>query len=445
MDIIPKEDQTIAVKRFRRISRKIRETRIKVFAPTGWWANKVVEVAGLVLLVGLNVYLIIPFWGNTGTSNPFSGPAIPFFAGAIRDLFTVSFPFALHLVSIFFFLLFPVADYFLIFLLTKRRLVALTSVLFATLPFLVFAKARIVAGFFGGDLPHVASLSILPLAIYWLISFLRHGGVKNLLVTAVVSAAIILTSPFGFISYCVFAVIVTFSEMLLGYGRLKFLRFGISFCAAIALTSFWYNPSFAWWMVWGPFGKEMRVVAEHLIPLSLFIVPVLGAFGFLLFDRKQHMQPMFLASFWTIVFVIIIFFGKGTFNLSVPSRYLPELGIALSFFLAVAMVWFIDALKLSQITTVPFLNRPGFSNPAITLVLVLLVTGILLFRETVPPPMEEVAAFWHTGMEREKIWLARENFDGISHAIGYIVTAATITIFALLAYRTRKNKKGRIH
>ena len=47
---IPKETETIAARRAARISEKIKKARGSVIIGKGWWSNKVLEVATLVLI-----------------------------------------------------------------------------------------------------------------------------------------------------------------------------------------------------------------------------------------------------------------------------------------------------------------------------------------------------------------------------------------------------------
>src|SRR5690554_1111094 len=88
-----------------------------------------------------------------------------------------------------------------------------------------FVRTRVSSGFHAGDGPHIASLAIVPLAVYFLLKFLRKGQFNNLLSATLSSAAVALISPFGFFMYMIFSLISTFSEMLLGKGRLKASRF----------------------------------------------------------------------------------------------------------------------------------------------------------------------------------------------------------------------------
>jgi hypothetical protein len=215
-----------------------------------------------------------------------------------------------------------------------------------------------------------------------------------------------------------------FSEMLLGKGRLKALRLAAVLVFAGAFSSFWYNPAFFLWMITGPMGEEIRGTISRLIPMSFFIVPVLGTLGFLLFDRKPDLQPVFLASFSTIAFAVITLAGGGFFP-SHPSRYSAEFGISLSLFLAVAIVKLSDYLRFSPSPFLARINRSLLANGILICAFVLVCGGIVLGRGQIIYK-ENVLGVW-TGVEKGSIWEAKDRFGGASSILGY-----TITSFAVL-------------
>lgn len=315
---------------------------------------------------------------------------------------------------------------------------ALFAVLAVMLPEYVFVESRIASGLYFGDGPHIASLTIAPLAIYALILFLRHGGRKNLVMSAFLSSVIVLTSPFGFTTYLIFALIAAFSEMLLGHGRLKLMRFVFIFVLAAAMVSFWYNPAFAVWLVFGPMGKEVRDLLWSLLPLSFFALPVLATFGYLLFDRRPNLQPVFLGFFWTAVFLVMFLVAER--SIATPaSRYLPELGIALSFLIGVGLTALVDALKMAKIALIPALNKPAFSNPAITLLLVILIAAVILPRGRLISDMKALENV-ENNLGRGRYWLERENYGGTAAILGYLISGGTIVTLFYMERKARRAK-----
>jgi len=97
------------------------------------------------------------------------------------------------------------------------------------------------------------------------------------------------------------------------------------------LSAFWYNPEFVRLSLVSSPGRAVMAAVKNLIPLSFFVLPVLGTFGFLIFDKRAHLQPLFVALGLTIVFGLISFAGGlAKFAVSAQSRYHPEVSMALS-------------------------------------------------------------------------------------------------------------------
>jgi len=431
---IPKETETIAARRAARVSEKIKKAREGVIIGKGWWSNKVLEVATLVLIFLLNFYLVYPFFGTASPDTFFSGPIIPLFAKGVQ-LFGVPVPHAIQVVNIAFFLIFPFSLYVFIRFISERKMIALLASLIASLPFYPFSEVRAFASLMGTDAAHIAGLTVIPFAMYGLISFLRKGGIKNLIVAAVASAMVALVSPFGFMTYVIFATALTFSEVLLGKGRLKFFRFITIMLFAGGLSSFWYNPGFFIWMIIGPLGENVRFTVSKLFPIAFFAVPVLGAFGYLLFDRKPNLQPLFLAIFLTIFFAIISLAGGGIFP-SHPSRYTPELGISLSLLLSIFIVKLTDYFRLNRSPKLAKYNKTLLSGSFLAVIMLSIMAGLILGRGRLTSESNQVLGFW-TGVEKGEIWEAKEKFGGAHSFWGYAITGISVAGLGVVARRSR--------
>ena len=351
------------------------------------------------------------------------------------ELFAVPLPYAIQIVNIAFFLIFPFSLYVFIRFISDRKMIALLAALIASLPFYPFSEVRAFASLMGTDAAHIASLSVIPVAMYGLVSFLRKGGIINLIIAAVASAMVALVSPFGFMTYIIFATALTFSEVLLGRGRLKFFRFLTVMVFAGGLNSFWYNPGFFVWMITGPLGENVRFTVSKLFPIAFFAVPVLGAFGYLLFDRKPNLQPVFLASFLTIFFAIISLAGGGIFP-SHPSRYTPELGISLSLLLSIFIIRLTDYLRLNKNPKLAKYNKALLSGSLLVVVMLSLIAGLILGRGRLNIGSNQVLGFW-TGVERGNIWEEKEKFGGAHSFWGYAITGISIVGLGVVARRGR--------
>lgn len=433
MEEVPKVTQTIAAIRSNRIAEKISEARKKIVIDKSWWNSSAFEVFLLLIFTSFNFFYISPFWGTSASEEAiFSGPVVPLITKFVQ-IWVGSFSYSLQYVNIFFFALLPISLYFFIKRITKRKIVAFLSILFVNLPLSYFAETRISSAFLSSDGAHIAALSVIPFALLALFNFLRKGSGKSMFASSLLSSLIVLISPFGFATYLIFASILTFSEILLGSGRKKLIRFLTILLFAGSISCFWYNPTFSFWLLTGPLGMEVRRTVFKLLPISFFALPVLTTFGYLLFDRKPALQTLFLASFFVIAFMVISLAGGGIFPSS-PSRYIPEIGISLSFLLSVTLVKFFEWLPLFQEKTI--FRKVGF-----VAVFALLGLGIVIGRTRIFAG-ENVLGIW-TGVERGAIWQERDKFDGISTFFGYTISFLGFIGLSLTSIRSRKEVEAK--
>lgn len=429
---IPEEEETIAARRAERLAKKARRLRFLKVRKT-WWNNAISEVFVLVVLLLLNLFVVIPFFGRPAIETSFSGPVVPLVA-RVFELAGLSFPNAIQVAYIFFFLLFPLAFYLFVKKISARKSVAFLAVLFASLPVYPFALSRVNSSFFVTDGPHMASVALVPLALYGLILFIKEGGIANLLIASISFALVALTSPFGFSILIGLSFITTFSEMLLGSGRLKFFRLLVILVVALGLSSFWYNPQFSLEMFFGPIGDGVRQTITRLVPISFFVIPVLAAFGFLLFDRKPDLQPVFLASFYTIGFALIVLVRGGLFP-SHPSRYIPEFGISMAFLLSIAVVKVTDRIRFLK--TESKFNLSYIANFILLAIVSISVLGVVVGRSSLVRSQSDVLGIW-TGVERGEIWLARDQVGGLSSVLGYMITGGTVLSLPYLWVKSKR-------
>lgn len=434
---IPKETETIAARRAARLSQKLSRAGKGLVINKAWWSSTGFEVTALVVIFALNFYSVYSFFGTNAPENYFSGPIFPLLAKSI-ELFDIPLSYALQIINIFFFLIFPFSLYLFIRKVAERKMIAIMAVLIVSLPVFPFALVRVTSSIQGTDAAHIAALSVMPVAMVGLYSFLRDGGVDNLIITAVFSSIVALISPFGFLIYVVFASILTFSEMLLGKGRLKIFRIFVSLIFAGGLSSFWYNPGFFSWMVIGPMGGDIRNMVAKLIPISFFSLPILGVFGYLLFDRKPGLQPVFLASFFTITFAVIALAGGGLVP-SHPSRYMAGFGISLAFLLGIVVVKSIDYLRVNKKLANKVLLRRILANGALTFVVVSLIVGIMMGRAQLDVGGGNVLGAWE-GVNRGEIWQAKDRFRGVSSVLGVAITTGSVFGLGVVAVRGRNKE-----
>lgn len=435
---VPKESETIAAKRLFRFSEKLRRTKGGLSISVPWWSNSVFEVFGLLTVVALNLFLLYPYLSLPPHETSFSGPLIPLLAKTL-GVFGFSFAYSTSLIEAIFFLLLPLTFYLFIKRVVGRKLMGFLAIALISLPFYPFALSRINSIFFLGDGPFISSLTITPLAIYFLLIFEREGKLRNLIFASTAATLVALTSPFGLFTLIGLAFLTTFSEMLLGKGRVKAFRFVMVLIVTAGLSSFWYHPAFAWALFWSPKMTELRQSLGRLLPISLFLVPILATFGYLLFDRKPELQPLFLASFYTIAFGLVIWVGEGLLP-STPPRYLPVFGLSLSFLLSVVTVGVADWLRFKDGVRVFGLKGGVLANLLIVISLVCLISAIFLGRVSEVNKDTSVLGAW-TDVNKGDIWVSRETFAGPSPILGYLLSGATllsISYLGVLPYIKRR-------
>jgi len=430
---IPKEEEKISARRAARVAKKIAQAKKSWQIGTNWWSEGKVNLLDLGLTWLLSLYLVWPFFGREAFVTSYSGPVIPVLASLITWS-GLPLTYAVEVVNIVFFLLFPLAFYFFIKKVSQNNLVALLAVLVVSLPMAPFAGARIRSAFFSVEGPHMASLAVVPIAVYGLISFLKDGGIKSLLIATFTSVLVGLISPFGLLTYFIFAIMVVFSEVLLGHGRLKIFRALIVLLMMGGLSSFWYNPRFFLWLFTGSMGMELKVMVARLLPVSFVTVPIFGVFGYLLFDRKPKLQPLFLACSLTLGFMVIVLTGGG-FMPSTPSRYIPELGLALAFLLSVVAERAWELIK-ERDWRWKKIRRDVWANGLLLGLIAGLVWGVWHGRDHVLAYERGVLGWW-TGVSRGEIWRARDEFGGWHRLLGYLISLITLGLSGWLWKKTK--------
>lgn len=439
MEEIPKEEEKISRKRARRIAEKIDRARHSIVISRAWWSSFYVEFIFLVALVVYNIYIIRPLLVISANVPFFSGPVIPLL-GKFLGFWGVDMFFAIQIINVASFVLFPVSFYFFVKKISKRKLITIFALSFASLPVYPFAEPRILNAFIGVDSAHLVALVFVPIALIGVYNFVHEGGPSNLILATILSSLVALTSPFAFMNFIIFSVILSFSEMLLGNGRIKIIRFLVLTLFSTGLVSFWYNPAFWYWLLIGPLGTEIRRMLFKIIPISFFTVPILGTFGYLLFDRKPNLQHLFVSSFLTLSFFLISVAGGGIFP-SHPSRYVPEFGISFSFLLGVILVGGGEYLiSRSNITKrVPLLNLAKrevvFSILLLSLLFLLMLTGGVS-RKSLLKKTKVLGVF--EGIEKGSVWRGREKFGGAFSFLGYGISLGSA---GALGYFLKKSKQ----
>jgi hypothetical protein len=410
--------------------------------------QKLWPVRDLVTVVGL-VTLNIFFYGHFedfNSQNTFSAPLVPILIRVSELGLGWEYQLAASRVLLILLLSGIVAWYVFFRYLSTSGWWAGLSALLASLPLGWWGRTRVEAAYLWGDGAHLAALSLSPVVCWALLVFLRKGAFSRGVIAAVTLALVALTSPFGLMTTLIFSLIVIFSEMLQGQARLKAARAGFVVIASLGLTSFWYHPKFFYEILASRSGQDLFRTLGNLFPLSFFVLPILATFGFLLFERRRHLQPLFVGIFFTLIFFWVSFAsGLATEGLSRPSRYLPELGFSLALLLPIALVKLRNYLiKLEWITQ--RLNKRarklaswGVTFGVIILLVWLTIRGVGQVWEMADQGM---VLGWWSQAERTGIWELR-GVTGVWNWVGYILSAITAILLVGMGVRTRLNNLNR--
>lgn len=423
----PKKKETLAEKQEERI-RRLNHFRKKIPEFSAQWWVRVGEIFGLAVLFLVNLFLLYPFFGHEDRVNVFSAPVIPVLATFTERFIAYSSGIRVWLLA--FLLFFPLSFYYLVKRITNRKLTAFLASFVVILPIRFFLLLRVNLGLLGGDGVHVASLTFIPLTCLFLLCFLRQGNFWSGIFSALGAALVALTSPLGFLTLTVFMGIITFSEMLLGQGRLKLVRFLTVLILAIGLSSFWYNPKFILLVINSSQGELLRQSLANLFPLSFFIVPLLGTFGFLLFENRPQLQSMFIAFFLTVAFGLFSL-GTGVAHL-LPSRFLPAFGIGLAFLIGVSTVWLFDFLRNSA------RRLAAFGLIGVIFALIVLIT---IFFSGNLWQLEKTQVLGLSAEEKVGIWEIKERTNQFENIFGYGITGLTVLGVLMLKTRLKQNEQ----
>lgn len=371
----------------------------------------------------------------------FSAPVVPILASGL-GIFGVTYDWAVRWILLAFYLFGPLTLFFLVREVTGRRLSALLAAVLFSLPAF---RSRFEAMVSLGDGAHIASLTLIPLAAFFLLRFLKSGSFASAVVASIAILLVALTSPFGLFVLFSVLLVVTFSEILLGLGRLKFLRFVLVLVFAFGLSGFWYNPEFIRLSLFSPSGRAVIVAIKNLIPLSFFVVPILGTFGFLLFDKRPHLQPLFIALGLTIVFGLISFAGGlSPIAVSAQSRYLPEVSLSISFLWGVVGVAVYDLLLVIQPRRwfpVPMSRRKALRKVLAGLfgVLCLVILVAFPFQETLGRRSGRLVV----GITKPVVTgvgEVREQTDIADRLVGYGISLGTVVVMGVIGVWVKREE-----
>lgn len=426
LDSYPEKIESLREKLARKRRNLVRES----FAPQPFSSLlKIGEYLGLAMVLALNFFLLLPFFGQPDQANVFSAPLIPLLTYLTDFFIPSSYGVRVWLLASLIF--FPWALYFFVKDVSGRKLAGFLAAIIVSLPAGLLLEKRVEMAIFGSDGAYIASLVFIPLVGLLFLRFLHRGGFKSVLFSALGTTLVALTSPLGLFVLSVFMTVLAFSEMLLGQGRLKLLRWLVVLAGAVGFSAFWYNPKFVLLVINSPEGQILWQTFTNLVPLSFFLVPLIGVFGFLVFENRVHLQSLFIALFLTIGFSALSFGSE--ISVFTSSRFLPALGMAMAFFLGVVGVRLFDFLHHSSILESPKLDslrsliryRRLISHSLALLVVFLLTFSTIFLREDLVFS-ENPQVLGLTSIQRAGLWEIKEKTSILESLLGYLISGGTV-------------------
>lgn len=281
------------------------------------------------ILISFNLLFLWQFIGSPYPEVSFSAPIIPVLGTVISKMTPFSFWQSIGILVIISFPVLSITWYLYLKRLFSNANLAFAASLILLTP--VFLRERFLLFWETGDGAHGFALASLPLVLLVFRQFINHATADSFIFSLMGVALVSLISIFGFLNLVFFSIFLTISEMLLGQARIKLLRFLAVFIFGWGMAAFWYHPGFLLSLAKSPQGEMVLSTLSKLIPLSFFIVPVFGAFSFLIFDRKPNLQPLFLSFSLVSFYLIVVSASSFGMALPLPDRFLPEFFLSLSF------------------------------------------------------------------------------------------------------------------
>jgi len=428
----PLKNETLAVK----VEGKNHKSHGKLvsFSQKRWVG--LAQTLALSLLFVLTLFLLYPFFGKEDQFNVFSAPLLPFLAQMISPF--LPYPYAIRLWLLAFLAFSPFSFYLFARELSGRKMIAFLASLLTLLPIGFFLQARVNMGLLGEDGAHIASLTFIPLICLLLLRFLRRGGYKSGIFAALGFTLVALTSPLGLFTLFCFSLVIVFSEILLGEGRLKILRFLMVLLLSGGFSAFWYNPKFLLLTIYSPQGRLVKETLSQLFPLSFFVLPILGTFGYLLFENRSHLQPIFIAIFWTFVFSLLSL--EVGVSVSSPSRFQAGLGLAVAFLAGIVIVSLFDFMRLSSLLEkiqVFKKSKEFISFAILSCIFGSILLLIILGAKEIQPDYFSVLGFV-SPENTAGIWEIRQKTSPLENILGYGITGLTLSFVGFIKLRLKR-------
>lgn len=319
----------------------------------------------------------------------------------------------------------------------KHDVVALLSTLLFILPNpLVPDGLPLVHALLNGDGAHVFAFSFIPLFLLYVQAFLKTGNVVWGLISCFGTAGIAIFSPFAFFNLLLFFLVMTIGEGFMGALRIKIGRILFIIFTSFGLSFFWYYPNIIAKIIFLDYIRTTVLQLWSVFPIFIPALPLLGALSFLIFDRREKLNPLFIALFLFIIYLVLIWFSESvhTSGVFTPERYRVEFSFVVSFLSSLAVVLIGESLVRNYLLTLKNRWALFISAAFVSSFLAVFLLNALL---TIPRIHEKIGRQAIVNQYAGGVGsISRDlSFTDISSVLASIVSVSTLVFLGYLVFR----------
>lgn len=301
---------------------------------------------GILLVFCLNIF-IVSFILEKDVTISFSSSAflmsIANFLSGLKILSKSQFFFGLSMFSLS---LAPISVYLFTRRVAQRKeLVAFLATFLFVFPTPLSPNGNpLISALINGDGAHMVAFSFIPLLLLYAKGFLDKGIYAWALISIIVTSIVSVISPFALFNLLIFFAILTISEGFLRGFRITLARLFFMLIASAGLSYFWYYPNALTKILVLESVQAASSFFWKIFPILIPVVPIVGSLSFLIFDRREKLQPVFIAISLFVSYLVLYTVSAG-FNsqgIFTAERYITELTFSQAFFLAIIFAFLFD-------------------------------------------------------------------------------------------------------
>lgn len=335
-------------------------------------------------IAGLSLFSIYQYFGSEWQVGNFSTPLAPWIGQILGNIFQADPLVMISDIVLFIYALGSVTCYFLIYLITRRHLPAVMVGLLSILPRFAFSNSppeKLILAIQDNDGAHIMALTFVFIAASLFFYFVKKGLKKYLIWFCLIAALLTAISFFSLHVLFIMMIFISISEIMIGEGKKKIKRFLTATFYFILLVIAIYNKSLLVYFQSDASQVSFSVLI-NLLPLLFFIIPVIGTFVFLVFDRRPYLQAFFIAFALSLVFGLLHLVRISFVDIPLldQDRYIAEMSIAFYALFSIFITWGFDLLRAGKfIENKPILlnNRTKIAFLSVGIIILTIVALIL--------------------------------------------------------------------